>query len=251
MSKRTRERKARKIETERAIRTELKERQRMRTAGLRKWTKAISLMLAGLVVVAGFVFGAVVGINAIDKAISKTITGPFGTIAKTELNDNRFATINTSQGDIKIELDTKRTPNTAANFVLLARKNFYDGIRFHRVIKDFMIQTGDPNSRDDDPSNDGTGSPGYQFDNEKIIGDYIRGTVAMANAGENTNGSQFFIMQQDKLSMPKKYVIFGKVVSGMDVVDKIAGTPVENNDSGEASRPKTAITINKVTLSKD
>jgi peptidylprolyl isomerase len=245
MSKRTRERKARKLAAEQAVRGEVKERYLMQTAHIRRWGKAIGLMLIGLVVVAGLVFGAVVGI----KSINPKVTGPFGTIAVKQLNQDKFATLSTSQGDIKIELDAKTTPKTVANFVLLTKKNFFDGIKFHRVMKDFMIQTGDPNSKDADPANDGTGGPGYQFNDEKITGSYTRGTVAMANSGANTNGSQFFIMQKDNTSMPKNYVIFGKVVSGMDVVDKIANLPVEDNGQGEQSRPKEAVVINKVVLS--
>lgn len=247
MSKRTRERKARKLAEQLAVKTELKERYYAKTEGMRKWTKAISLMLAGMVVVAGIVFGAVVGI----KSINPKVTGPFGTIARAELYDNKFATLKTSQGDIKIELEPKTTPKTVANFVLLAQKKFYDGVKFHRVMKDFMIQTGDPNSKDSDPANDGTGGPGYQFQDEKITGEYVRGTVAMANSGANTNGSQFFIVQKDTTSLPKNYVIFGKVVAGMDVVDKIAEAPVEDNGQGEQSRPKTPVVINQVILSKD
>ena len=109
-------------------------------------------------------------------------------------------------------------------------------------MKDFMIQTGDPLSKNDDPADDGTGGPGYQFDSEKIIGDYTRGTLAMANAGENTNGSQFFIVHKDT-NLPKNYVIFGKVVEGMDVVDKIAEMPVQDNGQGEVSQPTKDVVI--------
>ena len=245
MSTRNRERKARKLAVEQAVRSELKERYYLRTAPVRQWTKSIGLMLAGLVVVAGLVFGAVKVIKMMDTNVS----GPFGKISKQELSQNKFATLTTSQGDIKIELDAKTTPKTVANFVLLAKKNFFDGIRFHRVIKDFMIQTGDPNSKDADQSNDGTGGPGYQFNDEKVVGNYDRGVVAMANSGVNTNGSKFFIMHKDNSTMPKNYVIFGKVVAGMEIVDKIANLPVEDNGQGEQSRPKEAITINKIVLS--
>jgi cyclophilin family peptidyl-prolyl cis-trans isomerase len=245
MSKRSRERKLKKIEEQKAVKAELRDRYLMQTADVRKWVRAIGLMIAGLVVTAGLIFGAVKGISSIDPQVA----GPFGSIARKELVEDKFATLETSQGNIKIELDAKATPKTVANFVLLAKKNFYDGIKFHRIVKDFMIQTGDPNSKDADPSNDGTGGPGYQFDDEKITGTYTRGTVAMANSGANTNGSQFFIMHKDNTSMPKSYVIFGRVVEGMDVVDKIAALPVMDNGQGEVSRPKDAPVINKVTLS--
>lgn len=245
MSRRSRERKLRRVQEQQVTKTELKDRYLASTATMRKWLRTSWLMLAGIVVSALVIFGTVKGI----KSINPSITGPFGTIKRSEVMADKFATLKTDQGDIKIALDSKQTPKTVANFVLLAKKNFYDGIRFHRIIDGFMIQTGDPNSKDTDPTNDGMGGPGYKFDDEKITGSYTRGTVAMANSGPNTNGSQFFIMQADNQQMPKNYVIFGKVVAGMDVVDKIAKLPVEDNGQGEKSRPKKPITINKVELS--
>lgn len=143
-----------------------------------------------------------------------------------------------------------KTPITVNNFVSLASSNFYDGVRFHRVIKDFMIQTGDPLSKDDtNMENWGSGDPGYKFDDETFDGEYTRGIVAMANAGPNTNGSQFFIMHQTN-QLPKNYVIFGKVSddASMAVVDKIATTEVAANNSGEVSRPVTPITVNSVEI---
>lgn len=246
MSKRARERKAKKIEQQKLVHTELRERQKAQTAVLRWWTGRIGLMLIGITAVVLVVVGSVWGFHQIKSL--RVVSGPFGTISRTELADNKFATLETSAGNIKIELDTQQTPKTAANFVLLAKKDFFDGIAFHRVIKEFMIQTGDPNSKDDDPSDDGTGGPGYQFNDEKVVGEYTRGTVAMANSGANTNGSQFFIMHQDNTNMEKNYVIFGKVVEGIEVVDKIAEMAVEDNGQGEQSRPKEKVTINKVIL---
>lgn len=156
---------------------------------------------------------------------------PFG------INVNRkyTATLKTTEGDIVIGLNVKDTPITANNFVFLARKNFYDNTIFHRVLKGFMIQGGDPNG-------DGTGGPGYRFADEPFDGEYTRGTVAMANAGPDTNGSQFFIMHED-YSLPKKYVIFGRVLSGMDVVDAIAEAQVVRNYAGELSSPVDPATI--------
>jgi cyclophilin family peptidyl-prolyl cis-trans isomerase len=151
-----------------------------------------------------------------------------------------WATLRTSMGNIKIQLNVKATPRTANNFVYLARNNFYDQTIFHRVIKDFMIQGGDPKG-------DGTGGPGYFFDDEPFTGNYTRGTVAMANAGRNTNGSQFFIIHQD-YQLPKNYVIFGKVVSGMEVVDKIATASVEMNAFGEESKPISPVMITSVEI---
>lgn len=246
MSKRARERKAKKLEQQKLVHTELRERRKVQTAKLRWWVGRVGLMLVGITAAALVVTGSVWGFYQLKSL--RVVNGPFGTISRAELTNNKFATLETSAGNIKIELDIKQTSKAAANFVLLSKKNFFDGIAFHRVMKGFMIQTGDPNSRDDDPSNDGTGGPGYQFNDEKIVGEYIRGTVAMANSGANTNGSQFFIMHQDNTDMAKSYVIFGKVIEGMDVVDKIAEMPVEDNGSGEVSRPKEKVIINKVVL---
>jgi peptidylprolyl isomerase len=140
-----------------------------------------------------------------------------------------FATIKTNQGDVTVELLPQEAPQTVNNFVFLAREDFYDNVRFHRIIKDFMIQTGDPKG-------DGTGGPGYRFPDEPIRRDYDRGIVAMANAGPNTNGSQFFIMHGAR-PLPKNYVIFGRVADGLDVVDRIANTPVRPSPQGESSVP--------------
>lgn len=139
------------------------------------------------------------------------------------------AILKTSAGNISIELFVDKTPITVNNFISLARRKFYNDTIFHRVIKDFMIQGGDPKG-------DGTGGPGYQFDDEPFEGTYERGIVAMANAGPNTNGSQFFIVHQDA-ELPKNYVIFGKVVKGIEIVDKIAESAVETSENGETSKP--------------
>lgn len=157
------------------------------------------------------------------------------------VNKKYTAVFDTSEGTISVQLSPKMTPVTVNNFVFLAGKHFYDNTVFHRVIADFMIQGGDPKG-------DGSGGPGYKFDDEKFTGDYTRGVVAMANAGPNTNGSQFFIMQQDNLSMAKNYVIFGKVVSGMEVVDKIASAPVGSNEMGESSVPLRPVKLNSVSI---
>lgn len=140
------------------------------------------------------------------------------------------ATIKTSLGDIKVQLFGDKVPATAGNFAKLAESGFYNGVKFHRVIKDFMIQGGDPLSKDDSKKSLwGTGGPGYQFADEKFDGDYARGTLAMANSGPNTNGSQFFIMHKDT-PLPKAYVIFGKVTEGLEVVDKIAALETDSRD---------------------
>jgi peptidylprolyl isomerase len=151
-----------------------------------------------------------------------------------------FATIKTNQGDVTVELLPQEAPQTVNNFVFLAREDFYDNVRFHRIIKDFMIQTGDPKG-------DGTGGPGYRFPDEPIRRDYDRGIVAMANAGPNTNGSQFFIMHGAR-PLPKNYVIFGRVADGLDVVDRIANTPVRPSPQGESSVPTQDLRILDVTI---
>ncbi len=152
------------------------------------------------------------------------------------------ATLKTEKGDIVVEFTSKQTPKTVENFVTLARKGFYDGTIFHRAIKGFMIQGGDPKG-------DGTGGPGYKFNDEPFTGEYTRGTIAMANSGPNTNGSQFFIMHQD-YALPKNYVIFGHVLSGMDAVDAIATAPVTMSPTGEQSKPVTPVKILSVSISE-
>lgn len=155
------------------------------------------------------------------------------------------ATIQTSKGTIVADLYADRAPETVNNFVCLARAGYYTDVPFHRVMKDFMIQTGDPTGT-------GTGGPGYQFADELPGGDlnYERGMLAMANAGPNTNGSQFFINHGDNLGMPKDYTIFGKVTEGMDVVDAIANVPVSASPTGERSVPQEPITITSVTIAE-
>jgi len=125
------------------------------------------------------------------------------------------AVIKTNKGMIEFELYADKAPKTVSNFVYLAEKGFYDGLTFHRVEPGFVIQGGDPTGT-------GSGGPGYQFSDEPVQGDYKAGTVAMANSGPNTNGSQFFICLEDQPTLPKQYNLFGQVISGMDVVKKIA-----------------------------
>ncbi len=155
-------------------------------------------------------------------------------------NKQYTAVLKTTTGDITIQLNQGKTQNTVKNFVTLARKKFYTNTIFHRVIKDFMIQGGDPKG-------DGTGGPGYRFADEPFDGDYTRGTIAMANAGPNTNGSQFFIMHKDN-PLPKSYIIFGKVIDGMNTVDKIATAPVTASVSGESSKPVDPVKVLSVEI---
>ena len=137
------------------------------------------------------------------------------------------ATIRTNRGSIVVELLPERAPFTVANFVNLAQGGFYEGIKFHRVIPGFMIQTGDPNSKDNEWGDDGIGGPGYTFADEVSPDDQIvRGVLAMANAGPHTNGSQFFIVTAESTPwLNGKHTIFGSVKQGMEIVDVISNVP--------------------------
>lgn len=150
------------------------------------------------------------------------------------------AVIETSKGTMTAELFVKEAPLTVNNFVFLAREGFYDGVPFHRIIKGFMVQTGDPTGT-------GTGGPGYRFNDEPVRRDYVRGTLAMANAGPNTNGSQFFIVHAD-YPLPKNYTIFGRLTAGLDTLDKIASTPVRRGPTGENSTPTEDVRITRITI---
>lgn len=150
-------------------------------------------------------------------------------------------------GDITIEFYPQQAPNTVANFIKLAQSGFYDGTKFHRVIKGFMDQGGDPLTKDDSQmARWGTGGPGYQFNDEiTATNSNTAGTIAMANSGPNTQGSQFFINAVDNHSLDSGYTVFGKVTSGMDVVTAINTTPTDSND-----RPLTPVVLKSVTLSE-
>jgi cyclophilin family peptidyl-prolyl cis-trans isomerase len=147
------------------------------------------------------------------------------------------ADIETSAGKMTAELFASEAPATVNNFVFLARDGYYSDVIFHRVIKGFMIQGGDPTGT-------GTGGPGYRFADEPVSRKYERGTLAMANAGPNTNGSQFFVMHAD-YGLPPNYTIFGKLTSGEDVLDKIATAA-----TGAQDRPREPVTIQSVTISE-
>ena len=156
-----------------------------------------------------------------------------------------WAVVKTNRGDFKIELLADRAPLTVNNFVFLARDGFYNGIKFHRIIKDFMIQTGCPQGT-------GTGGPGYAFADElPPVLPYGLGVVAMANSGPNTNGSQFFVCngeQSKQLNNYPNYSVFGKVVEGIDVILKISDTPVKHSLWGESSQPKEDVFIETVVI---
>lgn len=155
------------------------------------------------------------------------------------------ATLATNKGDINVEFYPDIAPQTVNNFVSLAREGYYDGTPFHRIVTGFVIQGGDPTGT-------GSGGPGYRFGDElPTTNDYERGVLAMANAGPNTNGSQFFVCLTDLSGrLPKNYTIFGKVTSGLEVVDSIAATPTRRGSSGENSTPTEPVTLNSVTVSE-
>jgi len=157
------------------------------------------------------------------------------------------ATIATEIGSIEVDLFTGGAPKAAGNFVDLARKGFYDDVIFHRVIPGFVIQGGDGQYGKKaalDAGRVGTGGPGYKFDDEPFKGDYARGTLAMANAGPNTNGSQFFICTADLGGrLPKNYTIFGQVTKGLDVVDQIVNAPRNARDLPNEPVAMTSVTI--------
>jgi cyclophilin family peptidyl-prolyl cis-trans isomerase len=134
------------------------------------------------------------------------------------------ATMQTNKGTIELELFAEDAPKTVENFTKLARDGFYDGVIFHRVIPDFMIQGGDPTGT-------GSGGPGYQFEDEFNDNKVVRGALAMANAGPNTNGSQFFIVTAEATPwLDGKHTVFGRVTSGMDVVDAIEAVETDSGD---------------------
>ncbi len=152
------------------------------------------------------------------------------------------ATIKTNLGDIVVQLFPEDAPLAVNNFVFLAREGFYNGVKFHRVVKDFVIQSGDPTGT-------GSGGPGYKFADEAVTRDYVAGTLAMANSGANTNGSQFFITLADfSGQLPKDYTIFGIVTSGFDVVQSIGDVPVTENAIGEPSLPTVDVHIDSITI---
>lgn len=156
------------------------------------------------------------------------------------------AVIKTSEGNITIHFYNDDAPKTVNNFFKLAADDFYDGIRFHRVIKGFIIQAGDPNSKDDNWADDGQGGPGYTFDDEINSHKLVEGSVAMANSGPNTNGSQFFIVTAKSTPLlDGKYTNFGEVTDGMDVVRKIEKVDTDAND-----HPKENIEIKNIDFVK-
>ncbi len=161
-----------------------------------------------------------------------------------QVTDGKNAELKTSLGNITIEFFPDVAPNHVENFKKLARSGFYDGTTFHRVIPGFMIQGGDPNSKSDDRNQHGTGGPGYTIDAEFSDTKHVRGIVSMARSSDpNSAGSQFFIVVRDSQHLDGQYTAFGKVTSGLDVVDQIVTVPRDSRDN-----PIKKVTIEKVTI---
>lgn len=176
------------------------------------------------------------------------------------LTGEYYATIETSLGKIEVELYTADAPKTVTNFVTLAEQRFFDGMRFHRVSRNFVIQAGDDKSKDVKKKNEwGTGGKsiwGKEFEDElnpstpSYRAGYQKGVLAMANRGPNTNTSQFFIMLRDNTSLPKHYAIFGKVTKGIDVVEKIGQVEIEPQMGQSDGRPKVDVLIKKIRVTR-
>jgi cyclophilin family peptidyl-prolyl cis-trans isomerase len=174
---------------------------------------------------------------AASKPAAKSMAGP--PPMQIDQNKKYTAVIKTSMGEMTAELFAKDAPNTVNNFVFLSKEGFYNGVIFHRIIKEFMVQTGDPQGT-------GMGGPGYRF-NDELTGPqtYQKGTLAMANAGPNTQGSQFFICHGSRAE-----TLPGKVTAGLDVLDKIAGVPVKPSANGENSAPVEPPKIDTIQISE-
>ncbi len=166
-------------------------------------------------------------------------------VTKPEESKNMIAVMKTNFGEIKLELFSSDAPKTVENFVKLSKDGFYDNVKFHRVIKDFMIQGGDPLTKKDDMKDSwGTGGPGYAFEDEIHSNNHnIIGTIAMANSGPDTNGSQFFINTKDNNFLDNKHTVFGKVTEGMEIVRKIEDVDTEGPD-----RPVEAVIIESIAI---
>ena len=208
----------------------------------------IAYIVVALIIVAGlgwYVYTKPAPVGVVGDGLTASSTLPVvnnDQSNQTIKNMSHLVTIKTNLGEIKFETYDADAPNTVKNFIDLASKGFYNGVIFHRVIDGFMIQGGDPTGT-------GRGGPGYQFADElnpatpSYQAGYKKGVVAMANAGPNTNGSQFFIMVAD-YPLPNSYTIFGKVVSGQEVADKIAKVAKDGND-----KPLSPVTMESVTVS--
>jgi len=191
----------------------------------------------------GIVVVVIIALVIIFASSSKPITNNTEVKTINIMNQNKqLVTLETNLGNIDIELYPDSAPKTVANFIKLVKSGLYEGTKFHRVIKGFMIQGGDPYTKGEDTTVYGTGGPGYKFEDEPNGLPMTRGTLAMANSGPDTNGSQFFIITAGETPwLVGKHTVFGKVTSGMEVVDEIENSRTNPNDL-----PITPVIINKV-----
>jgi cyclophilin family peptidyl-prolyl cis-trans isomerase len=188
--------------------------------------------------------------SQVEPAATTYENSRFITGQKDLLKEYSRAIIKTSEGDITVKFYPE-APITANNFLNLAQKGFYDGTKFHRIMKDFMIQGGDPLTKESNASAYGTGGPGYEFKNEYNEHKLVAGNIAMANAGTDTNGSQFFIVTAESTpSLDGGYTNFGEVEKGMDVVRKIENSRVTESDRGELSVPVDYVVVKSVQIIK-
>lgn len=212
---------------------------------MNKWFVIVVLVLFATVL-----WGGIKSKNGVDSvSTASTSVNTFSDTKNIKIGNQtkkiNTATIKTNLGNIELELYPDKAPETVANFKKLANSNFYNNTLFHRVIKNFMIQGGDPNTKDrSNPAAFGTGGPGYTFKDEINDMKLVRGVIAMANAGPGTNGSQFFIVTAEATPwLDGHHTVFGKVVGGMDVVDKI-----ENTKTGAADIPLEPIVVESITV---
>ena len=205
--------------------------------------KIYILVVVALVLVGGFIFFNQGGGGSDAVVIEKEDINQENNIPMSII-----AVMQTNKGVIELELFSNDAPKTVENFVKLAQEGFYDGVKFHRVIKGFMLQGGDPLSKDDSRQAEwGTGGPGYAFEDEIHTNNRnIVGTIAMANAGPNTNGSQFFINTADNSFLDTKHTVFGKVIAGAEVVSQIENTETDGSD-----RPIEHIVIESITIQEN
>ena len=199
---------------------------------IKKFLNPGALLYLGILIVIVLLIGFATGSKDIKNNETKNMI------------ENKKVIIETSLGNVELELYPDQAPKTVANFIKLAGEGLYDNTKFHRVIKGFMIQGGDPYTKGEDTSVYGTGGPGYKFADEPNNLPMVRGMMAMANSGPNTNGSQFFIVTATETPwLVGKHTVFGKVISGMETVDKIENSKVNQNDL-----PLTPVIVNKVTV---
>jgi len=219
MGKNQRERKSKRLEEEKAQKEQIKKQKQEKSFWLNFWKR-----------VDFWIFVAAILLIIIYPFASKKME-------QIKITKQDQAVMHTSMGDITIKFYNADAPKTVDNFIKLSRKGFYNGLIFHRVMADFMIQGGDPNG-------DGTGGPGYEFADEFNAHKIVKGTVAMANSGPNTNGSQFFIItEKEQPHLDGVHTVFGEVISGMDVVAKIAAVPVDKDD-----KPLEPVTIESIEI---